>query len=81
MADLSFYLSQAWFVFLLSLAVTALVFPLVFILSFVYDALAEKYDKTPKILLMALVTFVGVLIAVLAVEIYLEFTLPFAFAP
>ncbi len=76
MVDVAFVASQAWFIFLLSLAATALVFPLVFLASFVYDSLLEKYKKTPKVLLMLFVTFLAVLVAVTLVEIYLEFTLP-----
>lgn len=76
MAELAFYATQLWFVFLLSVGVTALIFPLVFVMSFVYDYIAERHDKANKILLMLLCTFVGVFLAVLAIEVYLEFTLP-----
>ena len=78
MVELAFVASQAWFLFLLSLAATAGVFPLVFLASFFYEMLLDKYPKTPKILLMLLVTFLGVFAALTLVEIYLEFTLPLA---
>lgn len=78
MVDLLALQTQGWFIFLFSLAVTALVFPIVFLGSFVYDLLVEKYEKTPKVLLMLLVTFLGVLVAVTLLEFYLEFTLPLA---
>ncbi|MEK6954481.1 MAG: hypothetical protein AABX01_05710 [Candidatus Micrarchaeota archaeon] len=81
MADLTFMLSQGWLIFLLSVVATFLVFPLVFLMSFFYDWLANKYEKAPKVILMLIVTFVSVFIAVLLIEIYLEFTLPFALAP
>ena len=76
MADLAFYATQVWFVFLLSVGVTAVIFPLVFLLSFAYDSLAQKYEKLNKVLLMLACTFVGVFVALLAIELYLEFTLP-----
>ena len=78
MVDVAFALSQAWFILLLSLAATALLFPLVFLGSFLYDWMLDKYEKTPKVLLMLLVTFLGVATAITLVEIYLEFTLPLA---
>ncbi len=81
MADLAFYLTQLWFVFLLSVAVTAVIFPLVFLMGFAYDGLADRYEKVPKILLMLLCTFFGVFLALLAVELYLEFSLPALLSP
>ena len=48
MVDVAFIASQAWVIFLLSLAATALLFPLVFLGSFLYDSLLQKYRKTPK---------------------------------
>jgi len=47
------------------------IFPLVFLLSFVYDAMCGKWEKTPRILLMLLCTFLGVLAAALMVYFYL----------
>ncbi|MBU1197146.1 hypothetical protein KJ765_01390 [Candidatus Micrarchaeota archaeon] len=79
MVDVSLVLSQAWFILLFSLAVTALIFPIVFLAGFAYDMLLERYKKIPKVLLMLVVTFLGVLAAVTLLEIYLEFTLPLAF--
>ena len=45
-------------------------------MAFLYEWLQNKYEKTPKIVLMALVTFLAVLIAMTLVEIYLEYELP-----
>ena len=57
---------------LLYVAIAALVaFPLVFLMSFVYDALCERWQKSPKILLMLLCTFIGVLAASLLLYFYL----------
>ncbi|MFH0835129.1 MAG: hypothetical protein V1881_02205 [Candidatus Micrarchaeota archaeon] len=53
-------------------AVAALVlFPLVFLMSFVYDAMCERWQKTPKILVMLLCTLIGVLAASLLLYFYL----------
>ena len=57
---------------LLYTAVAALVlFPLVFLMSFVYDAMCRRWQKAPKILLMLLCTFLGVLAAALMLYFYL----------
>ncbi|MFH1750323.1 MAG: hypothetical protein ABH863_01445 [Candidatus Micrarchaeota archaeon] len=81
MVTLAFALSQLWLIFLLSVVATFLVFPLVFLMSFFYDYLVEKYEKAPKVVLMLIITFIGVFLAVLAIEVYLEFTLPYALSP
>lgn len=81
MVALSFALSQLWLIFLIALVVAFVIFPLVFVMSLLYDYLAEKYEKTPKVLIMLFVTFVAAFIAILLIEIYLEFTLPLALAP
>lgn len=60
---------------LISLATAVVIFPLVFIMSFFYDWLSEKYEKTPKILLMLLTTVIGVLAAAIVIYLYLGFTL------
>ena len=74
--DITFWLSQLWFLFLLSAVATMLIFPIVFLTTFVYDALIEKYKKTPKILIMLVCTLLAVFVVLFLVEIYLEFTLP-----
>ena len=76
MVDLSAIATQAWFVILLSLIIALLVFPLVVVTAFLFDYLAKRHEKTPKILLMLACTFVGVLIAVVILEIYFGYTLP-----
>ena len=81
MVELSFIFSQVWLIFLISLVTTFVIFPLIFLMPFFYDYLEKKYEKSPKVLLMLITTFIGVLIAITLIEIYLEFTLPFALAP
>ncbi|MEK6843033.1 MAG: hypothetical protein AABY04_00955 [Candidatus Micrarchaeota archaeon] len=81
MVELSFIFSQVWLIFLISLVTTFVIFPLIFLMTFFYDYLEKKYEKSPKVLLMLITTFIGVLIAITLIEIYLEFTLPFALAP
>lgn len=68
-------ITHAWTLVLFSLVGSAFAFPLVFILSFVYDALTSHFEKTPKILWMFIVTFIGILIAAALVETYLGFTM------
>lgn len=75
MASVAQLLSEAWLVLLLSLIVSVVVFPLVFVSSLFYSWLAEKYGRTPRILLMAVTTFLAVLAAVLLLELYLGYTL------
>jgi len=60
---------------LISLATAIIIFPLVFITSFFYDWLCEKYEKTPKILLMLLTTIIGVFAATIITYLYIGFTL------
>jgi len=74
--DVSAILTEVWLLLLLSLVVSAAVFPLAFIYSFVYSALCGKFRKTPKILLMAFCTFLAVFTALAALEIYAGITLP-----
>lgn len=81
MVTLEFALSQLWLIFLLSVVATFILFPLIFLMSFFYDHLVNKYEKAPKVILMLIATFVGIFIAILLIEIYLEFTLPFALSP
>ena len=76
MVDASLVLSHAWAILLFSLFVTAIIFPLVFIMAFAYEWLQKNHRKAPKIVLMLLVTFLAVLVAVTLIEVYLEYTLP-----
>ncbi len=73
MADI---ISQLPFLFIASLIASVLLFPLVFVLSFVYDGLAERYKKTPKFIIMYALTLVGAFIALFLLNAYLEYTLP-----
>ena len=59
---------------LFTIAVTLAVFPLVFVMSFLYDLMKKSWKKTPEILLMIIVTFIGALVAVVLLEIYLGYT-------
>jgi Co/Zn/Cd efflux system component len=52
-----------------------LIFPIVFLMSFLYESLEKKHEKTPKILLMLTVTFAGVFIAFFVIYLYVGFTL------
>ena len=74
MAVLDLLLADAWPLFLLCLMTSAAVFPLVFVMSFVYSWLASKY-KTPKVVLMFLVTFLGTLTAALCAYFYVGLSL------
>ena len=84
MVDLGGLLSEAWLVFLLSLVLSALALPFVFVFSFVHDLLSKKYAKTPGVLIMAVTTFLAVLTAIVLLELYLGYTIAnvaSAFAP
>jgi hypothetical protein len=68
-------LARAWSLVLLSLVLAAFAFPLVFVLGFIYDALSERYEKTPKIVWLFVCTFLGALAATLLLELYLGVTI------
>ena len=59
--------------FLLALAalLTCIVFPLVLVASFAYSSLAAAHEKTPKFVLMLLVTFATIFVVLAFLEIYL----------
>ncbi|MBI5229670.1 hypothetical protein HY991_06180 [Candidatus Micrarchaeota archaeon] len=71
MADLNFLLSEAFFILLFAIVLTVMVFPFVFVMSFIYSSLVQKYKKTPRIFLMILATFIGCLAAAMFIELYL----------
>jgi len=73
--DIVSFLKDLPLLALLSLAASIVIFPLVFIMSFFYDWLCDKYEKTPKILLMLLSTVIGVLAAAIIIYLYVGFTL------
>ena len=75
MVDLSTVVSHAWFIVLLSLIASLLVFPLVIIGAFLYDYLTAHNSKTPKILIMLICTFVATLITITLLEVYFGYTL------
>ena len=70
-ATFDLFLQDAPLLFLYVVVASLVIFPLVFLLSFVYDAMCGKWEKTPRILLMLLCTFLGVLAAALMVYFYL----------
>ncbi len=80
MVDVASLVSQGWFVLLLSVILSLLVFPLVVLMSFLYDSLAKKNSKTSKISLMLACTFIGTLIVVLLLEVYFGYSLPELFS-
>lgn len=80
MVDISTLVPHAWFILLFSLIASLLVFPLVIIGSFLYDYLVKQYEKTPKVLIMLMVTFVIVAIVVVLLEVYFDYTLPQVFS-
>ena len=75
MVSVAGVLSEVWLLFLLSLIASVLAFPFVFVFSFVYDFLSKRFSRTPRILLMVLVTFLAVLTAIVLLEVYVGFTL------
>ena len=80
MVDISALVPHVWFILLLSLIGALLVFPLVIIGSFLYDYLVKRHEKTAKILLMLVVTFIMTVIVVTLLEIYFGYTLPQVFS-
>ena len=76
MVEVVSLLTEAWLLFLLSLVVSAAVFPIVFVFSFIYDALVQKYRRTPRVLLMAVCTFIAVLLCLVFLELYVSVTIP-----
>jgi len=64
------FLARAWLVFLLSLVLSAALFPVVLAGYWAYRELAKRYPRTPKLLFAAVCTFLGVLLVVALAEIY-----------
>ncbi len=80
MVDISALIPHVWFILLLSLIVSLLAFPLVIIGSFLYDYLVKRHEKTPKVLIMLVVTFLITVILVTLLEVYFGYTLPQVFS-
>lgn len=57
-----------------SAVATFVIFPIVFLMSFYYSGLVKSNQKTPKILLMLLCTFFGVLIAAAILYLYVKYS-------
>lgn len=72
--------SHSWFILLFSLILSLLAFPLVVLMSFLYDYLVKHNPKTPKIFLMLVCTFVGMAVVAVLLELYLGYTLPQVFS-
>ncbi|MBI3587597.1 hypothetical protein HY095_00185 [Candidatus Micrarchaeota archaeon] len=68
-------ITEAWLVLLLSLVLSGLALPFVFVFSFVQSYFESRNPKAPRVLLMALTTFLAVLCAVALLEIYLGYTI------
>ncbi len=60
---------QVWLLLLLAVIVSLILFPIVFVTSFVYEALSKKYSKTPKVLWMLLCIFVATFAVLLVIEL------------
>ncbi len=75
MVSVAAALTELWLLFLLSLVASALVFPFVFVFSFLYSLLEKRLPRTPRVLLMAFVTFAAVFIALALLEVYVGYTL------
>ncbi len=72
--------SDVFLIIAFSIVAALVVFPIVFLMAFYYSKLARDHPKTPKIMLMVLTTFLGVLLAVTGVYLYLKYSfLPFAY--
>jgi len=59
---------EVWLLFLLALAVSLVLFPIVFVVSFVYSGLCKKYPGVPKVAWM----FLCILISALAILAFIE---------
>jgi ATP/ADP translocase len=69
------FLSDLPWLLAISAAATIVIFPIVFFMSFVYDWLCEKHERTPKVLLMLLCAFLGVFVFALIAYAYVGLTL------
>lgn len=79
MVDFTLLGSHAWFLVIFAAVAALVVFPLIVLAAFLYDALQKKWPKTPKVLLMLLCTFLATLAAAIILEVYLGYTLPQVF--
>jgi len=61
-------IDEAWLLFLLSLVVSLVLLPVVFVVSFAYGALCRKYENVPRVAWM----FVCILVATLAILAFIE---------
>ena len=74
--DVVVFLTELWLLFLLSLLLSAVLFPLVILSSFFYSWLIAKNPRSPKVLFMAVATLFGVFIALALLELYVGITIP-----
>lgn len=70
--NVSQFLGDLPTLFLISIISAFCLFPFVFFMSFVYDKLADKYEKAPKVLLMLACTILGAFLAVLLLYFYFK---------
>jgi hypothetical protein len=65
MADI---LTEAWLLFLLALITSCVLFPITFVMSFAYGALAKKYAGIPRVAWMFACIFVATFAVLLIIE-------------
>ena len=70
--NLSQFISDVPELFLISVISAFFLFPLVFLMSFFYEKLADKYEKVPKVLLMLACTLFGAFLVVLFLYFYFK---------
>jgi hypothetical protein len=61
-------IEEVWLLFLLALAVSLVLFPIVFVVSFAYGGLCKKYPGIPKVIWM----FACILVSALVVLAFIE---------
>ncbi|MFA6048852.1 MAG: hypothetical protein WC792_02820 [Candidatus Micrarchaeia archaeon] len=68
--DVLAFANDLWLLLLLSIIVTLVIFPVVFLSAFAYDVLSKKYPQTPRIILMMLTTLLGTFVAAFILYLY-----------
>jgi hypothetical protein len=71
MAELEAFLASAWALFLAAVLFSLIAYPFVFTGHLLYEWLVRKYEETPKFLLLALATFITMLLGLILLEQYL----------
>ena len=73
--DFGMFLSDLPWLVAISAASTIVIFPIVFLISLVYDWLCDRYERTPKVLLMLACAFLGVVLFAIIAYAYVGLTL------